>query len=387
MALFKFNRSIPLAAAILMTCAVGSLIASSDFAAAQSVRPPANATQNAVPGNSAANPTEPGGRGAVQSNDSAFWGDVRRGVQGQVSIPDKKAGVLVQSGGETWRNFRNGPLSTYGAYALAGIIALLGVFYLVRGRIEIENGWAGRTITRFSDIERTGHWLMAVSFVILGLTGLNVLYGKHVLMPVLGKEAFAGLSIFFKWLHNYVAFAFMVGLLLSFVMWVKHNFPNSYDIKWLLAGGGMFSKHSHPPSKKFNAGQKILFWLVMLGGLSISMSGIAMMFPFQTTMFAKTFGLLNIFGFALPANPTPMQEMQFASSWHAMMGIFLTCVIIAHIYIGSIGMQGAFDAMASGDVDENWAIQHHSVWAEEELSQSVVSRTSNNIRPGPQPAE
>jgi formate dehydrogenase subunit gamma len=338
-----------------------------DFAAAQSVRPPANAVQNAQP---KADANEAGGRGAVPADD--LWGNIRKGAQGNVSIPDKKAGILVQSGGETWRNFRNGPLATYGAWAMGGMLALLGLFYLLRGKIRIEAGWSGRTIKRFPFIERVAHWMMASSFIVLGLSGLNVLYGRYVLMPLIGKEAFSSVSIGMKWLHNHVAFAFMLSLLLSFVFWLRHNFPNTYDLKWLAQGGGMFSKHGHPPAKKFNPGQKILFWMIMLGGVSISMSGWAMMNPGSPGMFAKTFGVLNVFGLGLPTNATLMQEIQFATVWHSILAIFLICVIFGHIYIGTLGMQGAFDAMGSGNVDENWAMEHHSVWAEEELAKKVV---------------
>lgn len=352
-----------------------------DFAAAQSsVRPPAGAVQNATP---KADANEAGGRGAVPQDD--LWGTIRRGAQGTVSIPDKQAGVLVQSGGEAWRNFRNGPLITYGAYAMGGMLALLALFYLVKGKMRIASGWSGRTIQRFTDFERMGHWLLAASFIILAITGLNVLYGRDVLMPVMGKEAFASMSAFFKWLHNYVAFAFMAGLAITFVMWVRHNFPNLYDIKWLLKGGGLFSKHgAHLPAKKFNAGQKILFWLIMLGGVSISVSGWMLLYPFSMSAFAKTFTYLNVLGLGLPTTLTSMQEQQYAALWHSMMGIFLVCVIFGHIYIGTVGMQGAFDAMGSGHVDENWAKEHHSVWAEEELAKKVHDL---GIGAKPQPAE
>ncbi len=352
-----------------------------DFAAAQSsVRPPAGAVQNATP---KADAGEPGGRGAVPNDD--LWGGIRKGAQGNVTIPDKKAGVLVQSGGEAWRNFRNGPLVTYGAFAMGGMLVLLGLFYLVKGKIRIDAGWSGRTIQRFSHLDRMGHWLLASSFIVLALTGLNVLYGRDVLMPVIGKDAFASLSMFFKWLHNYVAFAFMVGLAMTFVMWLKHNFPNKYDVKWLLKGGGMFSRgHTHLPAKKFNAGQKILFWLIMLCGVSICLSGWMLLYPFTTSAFAKTFAYLNILGLGLPTTLTPMQEQQYAALWHSMMAIFMVCVIFGHIYIGTVGMQGAFDAMASGNVDENWAREHHSVWAEEELAKSVAQIGSGTR---PQPAE
>ncbi|MDA7946861.1 MAG: formate dehydrogenase subunit gamma [Hyphomicrobiaceae bacterium] len=330
--------------------------------AQSSVRPPAGAVQPATPQGGEV----PGGSMGNLS-DSETWRAIRKGIQGNVSIPDKKAGQLVQSEGDNWRAFKNGPIATWGALGLAGMLLLLTLFYLARGRIMVDHGMSGRTITRFGDIERMGHWLLAVSFIILALTGLNIIYGKHVLLPVLGAEAFAAITAAGKWLHNYVAFAFMASLVLVFVLWVKHNFPNRYDLEWLLKGGGMFAKGSHPPAKKFNAGQKILFWLVILGGISISLSGIAMLFPFQTAMFADTFAILNLFGFNLSTDLTPLQEMQLATAWHAIVSLFLIVVVIAHIYIGTIGMEGAFDAMGSGEVDENWAKEHHSVWAKEAI--------------------
>jgi formate dehydrogenase subunit gamma len=376
------RRVVPVAMGLALMIGCFLISGASAQDSGSSVRPPANAVGTAAPTSpNSVNPDKPG------NYDVEMWRKIRGGIEGQVSIPDKKAGVLVQSDGELWRNFRNGPLPTYGAYAMGGMIALLALFYLVRGRIQIEHGLSGRTIQRFSDLDRMGHWLMAVSFIILGLTGLNVLYGRYVLLPVIGKEAFAGLSIFAKWMHNYVAFAFMAGLLLTFAMWVRHNFPNLYDVKWLLAGGGMFSKGSHPPAKKFNAGQKILFWMIMLGGLSISMSGLAMMFPFQTQMFSKTFGFLGALGLSVPAGATAIQEMQFATTWHGIMGIFLVCVIFAHVYIGTIGMEGAFSAMGSGQVDVNWAKEHHSVWADEELAKLKDSPTMTGQAARPQPAE
>ncbi len=300
--------------------------------------------------------------------DAELWRKLRGGLQGGVSIPDKKAGQLVQSQGEAWRNLRNGPLALYGAWGMAGILVLLALFFLVRGRIRVEHGLSGTTMTRFTGTERMGHWLMAVSFIILALTGLNLLYGRYVLLPVVGKETFAGLTHWGKLAHNYVAFGFMAGLLLAFLLWVRQNLPNRYDFIWLLKGGGMFTRGVHPPARKFNAGQKILFWLVVLGGLSISLSGISLLFPFETAMFAKTFAALNTVGFNLPTKVTPTEEMQYAATWHAIVALFLICVIIAHIYIGTLGMQGAFSAMGSGEVDVNWAKEHHSVWAQEELA-------------------
>jgi formate dehydrogenase subunit gamma len=363
------RRGVLRLAGVLAGLALAFTLALSPLSAQQepssSVRPPPGAS---IPGGpNVVQPERPG------NYDVEMWKKVREGLSGNVSIPDKKAGQLVQSDGEAWRNFRNGPLPRYGSWAIAGIFVLLAAFYLLRGRIGIEHGWAGRTITRFSEIERFGHWLLATSFVILALTGLNVLYGRYVLLPLIGAEAFSFISIWGKWLHNYVAFAFMIGLALTFVVWVRHNFPHWRDVVWLLKGGGMFVKGSHPPAWKFNAGQKILFWIVMLGGLSLSLSGLALLFPFQTALFAKTFAAVNTLagyvGLApnLPTQLTPIQEMQYATTWHSIVALALSVVIVAHIYIGTLGMQGAFSAMGSGQVDVNWAKEHHSLWAEREI--------------------
>lgn len=347
-----------------------------------SVRPPPGAVTPVPGGPNVVQPERPG------NYDIEMWKKVREGISGQVSIPDKKAGQLVQSDGEAWRNFRNGPLPRYGLWAMGGVFVVLAAFFLLRGRIAIEHGWAGRTITRFGDVERFGHWLLATSFVILALTGLNVLYGRYFLLPLIGADAFSAISIVGKWLHNYVAFAFMVGLALTFVVWIRHNFPHWRDVVWLAKGGGMFVKGSHPPAWKFNAGQKILFWLVMLGGLSLSASGLALMFPFQTALFAKTFALLNMVGLNLPTNLTPVQEMQYATSWHGIVALVLTVLIVAHIYIGTLGMQGAFSAMGSGQVDVNWAKEHHSLWAEREIKRmEEVAAAETGGAPRMAPAE
>jgi formate dehydrogenase subunit gamma len=299
-------------------------------------------------------------------SDADLWRFVRTGNAGSTQMKNELSAVMIQSEGDNWRAVRNGPLSIYGAYGLGGIIALLAVFYLIRGRIRIEAGPSDERILRFGAIDRFAHWLMAGSFVVLGLTGLNMLYGRHVLLPLIGKESFAAIAEAGKYAHNYLAFAFMLGLALSFVLWVRHNIPSLLDLKWLAQGGGIFVKGAHPPARKFNAGQKIIFWAVMIGGLSVSMSGIALMFPFQTHMFSETFALLNNFGFALPTDFTPLQEQQLNQLWHGVVSLALVTMIIAHIYIGSIGMEGALDAMNTGMVDRNWAKEHHNLWVEEE---------------------
>ena len=343
-------------------------------AQAQNVRPPDGAVTS---GGAPQTVPDRGGNYNIE-----MWGDLRKGAQGTVSIPDKKAGILVDSSGETWRALRNGPLSTYGGYALGGILGLLVLFYLVRGRIPISHGPAGVTIQRFTEFERIGHWLLATSFIILALTGLNILYGRYVLLPVMGKEPFHVLSDIAKSLHNYVSLAFAVGLVMTFLTWVWYNIPHPRDLIWFLKGGGVVGG-AHPPAKKFNGGQKVLFWLVMLGGLSLILSGLQLLLPYEFPFFAKTFAFLNGFGLNLPTELTANQEQQLAISWHTIVGLVLMVVIIAHIYIGSVGMEGAFDAMGSGEVDVNWAKEHHSIWAEEELAQKASPSGGAAARPTP----
>jgi formate dehydrogenase subunit gamma len=303
---------------------------------------------------------------AVGSSSSAeTWHDIRLGATGTVSIPDRQAAQLIQSEGDTWRAVRNGPLSIYSAYAVLGMVALLSLFFVLRGRIRIEHGRAGVTIERFTTLERFGHWLMATSFVLLALSGLNMLFGRTLMIPLIGKEAFAVTAMWGKYLHNYLAFAFMAGVALVFVLWVAQNLPNRHDIKWLLRGGGLFTRGSHPPARKFNAGQKIIFWLVVIATISVSLSGIALMFPYETTFMAKTFAALNLVGFDLATDISPLREQQLNQLWHAMVGVAFIVIIMAHIYLGTIGMEGAFDAMGSGQVDLNWAREHHGLWVEE----------------------
>lgn len=305
-----------------------------------------------------------GTRGGV--SDSDVWRGIRYNqsdIKTQVRGP--AADVLIQNGGMPWYKLREGPLISYGGGALLGILLLLVVFYFVRGKIMIDGGPSGTKIERFKAIERFGHWLLAGSFIALALTGLITLMGRSFLIPVIGHEAYSTLAVGSKWLHNNIAWAFMLGLVMTFVMWVAHNIPNKLDWQWIKAGGGIFTK-SHPSSKKFNAGQKIIFWTVMLLGVSVSLSGLSLLFPFEMPMFAGTFSVINsIIGTDFPTALTPHEEMQYANIWHSIVAFAMMVAIIAHIYIGSVGMEGAFDAMGNGQVDREWARQHHDLWVEE----------------------
>ncbi|MDJ0947568.1 MAG: formate dehydrogenase subunit gamma [Alphaproteobacteria bacterium] len=347
--------------AVLTAMLVAVMLALATDVQAQSkpnVRPPEGAQQWGGP---AQVPTTV----LPQPSDALMWRNIRRGVVGTVSIPDKQAGQLVQSDGEAFRSWRNGPISVWGGWSLLAILVITGLFYALRGRIRIDAGPSNKQIERFNGVERFAHWLMAGSFIILALTGLNMLYGRYVLLPVLGPDIFALLTQAGKYAHNYLSFAFMIGVVMAFVLWVRHNIPNKHDFVWLAKAGGLFSKNVHPPAKKFNAGQKFIFWSVVIGGVSISLSGIMLLFPFEMKMFGATFAIINVFGFGLETDLTLLQEMQLAQIWHTVVGLILIVIIIGHIYIGSLGMEGAFDAMGSGMVDENWAKEHHNLWVAE----------------------
>ncbi|SFO84918.1 formate dehydrogenase subunit gamma [Tranquillimonas alkanivorans] len=307
------------------------------------------------------------------ASDPELWRALRYNsadVTTQVRSP--AATVLVQDAGMEWLEFRQGPLATYGGYLLLATLGVLLLFYLFRGRIRIEGEKTGKTILRFAWIERFAHWLLAGSFIVLGLTGLFVLFGRIALIDWIGKENYAPLAAASKWVHNNVSWAFMLGLLMVFVLWVAHNIPNRHDLKWMMKAGGLFSKHSHPPARKFNAGQKGIYWAVIILGASISVSGLSLLFPFELPMFAKTFAILNDTGIPqavgygeLPVLLAPHTEMQLAQAWHAIIGFVFMAIILAHIYLGSVGMEGAFDAMGKGDVELQWAREHHGLWVEE----------------------
>ncbi|WP_238368421.1 formate dehydrogenase subunit gamma [Mesobacterium pallidum] len=306
------------------------------------------------------------------ASDPELWRALRYNeADVTVSTYNKNGRVLVQDGGMWWLQFREGPLRVYGGWLLVGTIAFLAVFLLLRGRIRIDGGKTGRTVTRFQFIERFAHWMMAGSFVLLGLTGLLTLFGRKVLAPYFGLDFNAQLLIASKYVHNNVSWAFMLGLIMVFVMWVWHNLPDRTDLTWFAQAGGIIG-NKHPPAKKFNAGQKLIFWSVIVLGASISVSGLSLLFPFELPLFAKTFGILNGWGVydwvglqPFPVELSPQEEMQFAQLWHAIVGFVMMAIILAHIYIGSVGMEGAFEAMGSGEVDENWAHQHHSIWLDE----------------------
>ncbi|EWY41374.1 formate dehydrogenase subunit gamma [Skermanella stibiiresistens SB22] len=287
------------------------------------------------------------------TNEQLLFQQLQGDVHGRVSIPDQRSATLIQPEGQEWREFRNGTLKTVSAASLIGIVAALLIFYATRGKIRIDAGPSRQRVQRFNGVERFAHWITAISFMVLALTGLNLVFGRTLLIPLLGPEAFTTLSGYGKLAHNYLSFPFVLGIALMLLIWVRHNIPDKTDIAWVKAAGGLFSKGRHPAAKKFNAGQKLIFWMVVAGGAVVAASGYVLLFPFYLT---------------------DVGGMQLAQLVHAALSVLLIVGIIGHIYIGSVGMEGAFDAMGSGQVDVNWAREHHSLWLEEEMRKGKVAQ-------------
>jgi len=273
-----------------------------------------------------------------------------RRIQGRGTIPDTRSYVIEQPAGRDWRQFHQVTLHWIGAIAILGMLALLVVFYLIRGMIRIEAGRSGGVLVRFSTFERFVHWITAACFIILAISGLNITFGKPLLLPLIGPDAFTAWSQWAKYAHNYLSFPFTLGVVLIFLMWVAWNIPTRVDVEWMKEGGGMVG-HKHPPAYRFNAGQKMIYWIVVLGGAAVAVSGYFLMFPFYGTNIA---------------------DMQIAQIVHGIVAVLFVAVMIAHIYIGTIGMEGAFEGMWDGTVDVNWAKEHHSLWLEKETAEGHV---------------
>jgi len=300
-------------------------------------------------------------RGQVPAEAQEAW-HARHGgrILGHVTIPDVKSGSLVQPEGRDWRGFHSVALPWAGAAVLLATLAALAVFYAWRGRVRVDAGLAGRTIPRFGVVERVNHWMVATSFITLALSGLNLTFGRWLFLPLLGPEAFTALSQLGKLAHNFLGFPFTLGILVMFALWVRGNLPSRLDITWIRQGGGMLGL-GHPPAERFNAGQKAVFWMTVLGGGVVAASGYVLLFPFDFT---------------------DIRGQQWAQMAHAALAMLMMAGILGHIYIGTLGMEGASDAMVRGEVDANWAAQHHSLWARriEECAESG-SRLSAETAP------
>ena len=273
-------------------------------------------------------------------------------IEGRGTLPDARSRLIEQPAGRDWRQFSQVTLPWIGAIAIIGVLALLVAFYLIRGMVRIESGRSGRVLVRFSTFERLVHWMTAACFIILAISGLNITFGKQLLLPLIGPEAFTAFSQWMKYAHNYLSFPFTLGVVMIFLLWLAGNIPNRVDVEWLRQGGGIVGD-KHPPAYRFNAGQKMIYWIVVLGGTAVAVTGYLLMFPFW--------------------GGTDIVTMQWAQIIHGVVGALFVAAMLGHIYIGTIGMQGAFEAMWDGTVDTNWAKEHHSLWVEQEAAKGHVT--------------
>ena len=279
-------------------------------------------------------------------------------IQGRGSIPDVRSYVIEQPAGREWRIFHEVYLHWIGGIAIVGIFCLLILFYLWRGTLHFGVR-SGRKMLRFTAFERFVHWMTATCFVLLGISGLNITFGKDLLLPLIDPSAFGTWSQAAKYVHNYISFPFTIGVVLMFLIWVAGNLPTSADIEWLKRGGGMLGGEE-PPAHKFNAGEKLIFWIVVIGGGAAAVTGYVLLFPFYGTGIAT---------------------MQAAQVVHSVVGVLYVAAMLVHIYMGTLGMEGAFEAMGTGDVDVNWAKSHHSLWYEEETAGRGEDRPQMQIGP------
>jgi formate dehydrogenase subunit gamma len=345
-------------AALAVTAALA--LAAPAFAQGTNATSQGPANQGGTTGNAVQGPASGSNPTASAVSEEQLFQQLDK-LSGRVSIPDGKAAILEQPQGRDYRGFREGILPWLGGVFVIGMIVALAAFYFTKGKIRLDSSEeSGRKILRFNAFERFTHWLTAMSFIVLAISGLNYIFGKRLLMPLIGADTFATWSQYAKYAHNYLAWPFMLGVLFMIAVWIRDNFPDHTDGPWLRAGGGFWSG-THPPARRFNAGQKLIFWSVVLGGIALSASGIVMLFPFA---------IADING------------MQLAQYVHATVGVVLIAIMIAHIYIGSLGMEGAYGAMGSGEVDLAWARAHHRLWVEDEMAKTA-SGPQTGTRPAP----
>jgi len=287
-------------------------------------------------------------------NNAPVWREVRSGQPNYASIPGREAGVLVQpaarfpgqdamtTAGEAWRKFRNGPVTFYGGWLVVLVTLAIAAFYFVKGPLKLHERPSGRIIERFSVAERWTHWIVAISFCVLAVSGLIILFGKHVLLPIFGYTLFAWLTALSKNLHNFVAPLFIAGLAVMILMFAKDNLYQRGDFQWLINGWKMFTSGEHVPSWRFNMGEKVYFWAGVVGlCLVLCVTGLIMLFPNFDQVRAT---------------------MQQANILHAVAAVIMIVFALGHIYVGTIGVEGAYRNMRDGFTDETWAKEHHEYW-------------------------
>jgi len=314
-----------------------------------------------------------GERGKVQpGNNAPMWRDVGRGVEGYTSLPKSQApeaGVLIQpfvqypgsrltNAGEAWRQVRNQWIIPYGGSFLVVVLGAIAIFYWRKGAIRLHGRPTGHEIERFTPLERSAHWTNAVAFVILALSGVVMAFGKFLIQPFIGDMLFGWLTYGLKTAHNIAGPLFAVSLTIVFITFVKDNLPQRSDLGWLLQGGGMFDG-SEVPSHRFNAGEKVLFWVgVFALGLLVVASGL-------------------VLDKVLPFLLYERSSMQIAHMIHAVAALLMLGMFFGHIYMGTIGTEGAYRAMRTGYVDETWAKEHHQLWYDDIKANKIPAHRSS----------
>jgi formate dehydrogenase subunit gamma len=318
-----------------------------------------------------------GERAKVQpGNNAPLWRQVGAGVTGFSSLPASEApeaGNLIQpfvqypgssltNAGEAWRQVRNNWLIPYGGALLLIVLGAIALFYVSKGTIKQHGTDTGRKIERFTPFERSAHWSNAIAFCILGISGIVMAFGKFFLLPVMGLTLFGWLSYAMKNLHNFAGPVFAVSLVIIFVTFARDNMPRRGDLGWLLKGGGLLAS-KEVPSHRFNAGEKLVFW----GGV----------FALGIVVVASGLVLDKL----LPGLVYVRETMQIAHMVHAAATVLMMAMFIGHIYIGTIGMQGAYQGMKTGYVDETWAREHHEFWYDDIKAGKIPAQRTQPLPP------
>ena len=305
-------------------------------------------------------------------NNAPMWRDVGKGVTGYSSLPvtqAPEAGNLIQpfvqypgsrltNAGEAWRQVRNHWLIPYGGSLLLIVLLAIAIFYKTKGTMGGHLPDTGRKIERFTPFERAAHWANAGAFIALAISGIVMAFGKFFLLPVIGSTLFGWLTYALKNVHNFVGPLFAVSLLIIVVTFIKDNIANKADFVWLSKAGGMLGGHE-VPSHRFNAGEKGLFWWgVTIPGIVVVGSGLFLdkLIP----------GALYLRG-----------DMQIAHMLHLLCAVWMMALIMGHIYMGTLGVKGAYGAMKTGYVDEAWAKEHHELWYDDVKAGKIPAQRSN----------
>lgn len=324
----------------LIVLLLSLFVAGSVLAQSQTQQVPAATPEQNVKDQQQRAVTQPG-------NNAPFYREVRGGQTQYTttSARGRETEILVQSSGDTWRRIRNGPVMFYGGILVVAILAAIGIFYAIFGPVKLHERPTGRVIRRFSRADQWVHWTVAISFCTLGLSGLIMFFGKHVLLPIIGYTLFGWLTALSKNLHNFVAPIFIVSVAAMILLYAKDNLPKSYDLKFLLNAFAVMAKGKHIPTGRFNGGEKVWFWGgVVVLSIIVTWSGLILLFPnFDQTRAA----------------------MQEAWIWHACAALLYISISFGHMYLGTIGLEGSYQAMRTGYVDETWAKEHHQIWYEE----------------------